>query len=46
MKNHKATIIMGVFCLFVTAYVHGYRIADLSELPNSQRPHGIVVQGQ
>jgi hypothetical protein len=38
-----AAIIMTANALLI-GYIHGYRLADFSEVPNSQRPSGIYAQ--
>ena len=45
VKNHRITFIVGALLLMLTAYTHGYRLADMSEVPASHRPSSIIVAG-
>ncbi len=46
-KQTRLHLIIITSLLLLTAYVHGLRIADMSEIPSSQRPaHVIVTAGR
>lgn len=38
------TLIVMTANALLIGYIHGYRLADFSEVPNSQRPSGIYAQ--
>ena len=41
----RTALIVTAMALFA-AYAHGYRLANMAELPASQRPYAVMVEAQ